>query len=110
MRILHRIIATNIVLKEMGVAADVECNFCSDEKDGIKHIFGRCVCVRRFWNLLEMILKETCQIAVKLNITENLVFFGVDKDTVFDLMILEATQFIYRCKLDKCFPTLSVFP
>ena len=46
-------------------------------------------------------------------ITENPDLFGVDKDmktdTVFDLTILEAKQFIYRCKLDNCLPTLSVF-
>ena len=113
MRILHRIIATNIVLKEMGVAADIQCHFCSNEKDSIEHIFGRCVFVRRFWNSLEMILEEKRKTALNLKITENLVLFGVDKDmktdTVFDLMIHEAKQCIYRCKLDKCLPTLSVF-
>ena len=60
-----------------------------------------------------MILKEKCRIVVNVKITENLLLLGVDKDmktdTVFDLMILEAKQFICRCKLDKCLPTLSLF-
>ena len=107
------ILATNIVLKEMGVAADTQCKFCSDEKDSIEDIFWRCVCVRRFWNSLDMILKDKCQTAVNVKMTENLVLFGVDTgmktDSVFDLMILEAKQFIYRFKLDKCSPTPSMF-
>ena len=33
MRIIHRIIATNIVLNKMGVTANTQCGFCNDEKD-----------------------------------------------------------------------------
>ena len=44
---------------------------------------------------------------------QNLVLFGTEidikTDTVFDLAILQAKQFIYKCKLDKCLPTLSCF-
>ena len=45
MRILHRIIATNTVLQEMGVAVDIQCNFCSDEKKMVLNIFFRDVFV-----------------------------------------------------------------
>ena len=45
--------------------------------------------------------------------TQNLVLFGTEidikTDTVFDLVILQAKQFIYKCKLDKCLPALSCF-
>ena len=30
-------------------------------------------------------------------------------DTVFDSVILQAKQFIYKCRLDKCLPILSCF-
>ena len=30
-------------------------------------------------------------------------------DTVFDLVILQAKQCMYKCKLNKCLPTLSCF-
>ena len=36
-RLLHRILATNIVLKEIGIAQDVLCNFCNIERDSIQH-------------------------------------------------------------------------
>ena len=30
----------------------------------------------------------------------------IKTDTVFDFVILQAKQYIYNCKLDKCLPTL----
>ena len=63
--------------------------------------------------LLETILKEKCETALNVKFTQNLVLFGTETDiktdTVFDLVILQAKQFIYKCKLDKCLPTLSCF-
>ena len=72
MRILHTIIATNIVLKEMGVAADIQCNFCKDEKDRMEHIIWTFVFVRHLWNSLEMTLKENCQIAANKKLQKSL--------------------------------------
>ena len=39
MRIVHRIIATNVVLKKMGIINCEQCTFC-DEKDSIEHFCG----------------------------------------------------------------------
>ena len=41
MHIIHRIIATNIVLNKMGVTANTQCGFCNDEKDSIQHMFWK---------------------------------------------------------------------
>ena len=72
-------------------------------------MFWKCVCIRRFWTSLETILKEKCETALNVKFTPNLVLFGTETDiktnTVFD--ILQAKQFIYKCKLDKCLSTLS---
>ena len=57
MRILHRIIATNITLKEMGVV-DTRCIFCNNERGSIEHIFWKCDCIRRFWNKLGNIIER----------------------------------------------------
>ena len=44
---------------------------------------------------------------------QNLVLFGTNTnmktDTVSDLVIFQAKQFTYKCKLDKCWPILSCF-
>ena len=51
--------------------------------------------------------------AFNVKFTQNLVLFQtqivIRTDTVFDLVILQAKQFIYKCKLDKCFSNLSCF-
>ena len=62
---------------------------------------------------LETILKEKIKTALNVKFTQNLVLFRAEidmkTDTVFDSVILQAKQFIYKCKLDKCLPTLSCF-
>ena len=52
-RIIHRIIATNIVLNKIGVIANTQCGFCNDEKDSIEHMFWKYTCIRRFQTSLE---------------------------------------------------------
>ena len=39
MTIMHRIIGTNVILKEMGVTNNNKCSFCLTAKDTIQHIF-----------------------------------------------------------------------
>ena len=39
-RILHRILGTNIVLKHMGITQNENCSLCNRERDRIEHIFG----------------------------------------------------------------------
>ena len=38
MRIVHLVIATNVVLKKMGIINCEQCTFC-DEKDSIEHFY-----------------------------------------------------------------------
>ena len=47
-RIVHRILATNVILHSMKVAPDDLCSFCGDEKDSIQHIFVKCRYVLSF--------------------------------------------------------------
>ena len=101
MRILHRIIATNITVKEKGVVDDTRCEFCN-ERGSIEHIFWKCDCIRRFWNRLEALLRDKCETVFNAHFTENIVLFGVDNymktDSVFDLIVLHAKQFKYNYK------------
>ena len=73
MCIIHRIIATNIVLNKMGVTANTQRSFCSGEKDSIEHMFWKCACIRHFWTSLETILKENVT-ALNVKFTQNLVW------------------------------------
>ena len=44
-RLVHRILATSIVLMHMGIENDINCCFCRRERDSINYIFLRCVYV-----------------------------------------------------------------
>ena len=112
MRIVHRVIATNVVLKKMGIINCEQCTFC-DEEDSIKHFLWQCYFARRFWRILENHISTSCETARNIKITENLVLFGVDStvitDIIFDLIILLAKQYLYRCKFEQSVPLVSVF-
>ena len=112
MRIVHWVIATNVVLKKMGIINCEQCTFC-DEKDSIEHFLWQCYFTRCFWRLLENLISTNCETACNIKITENLVLFGIDStaitDKIFDLIILLAKQYLYRCKFEQSVPLISVF-
>ena len=111
MRIVHRVIATNAVLKKMGIINCEQCTSC-DEKDSTEHFFWQCYFTRCFWRLLENLISTSCEIACNIKVTENLVLFGIDStaitDRSFDLIILLAKQYLYRCKFEQSVPLVSV--
>lgn len=113
MRIVHRIIGTNVVLKEMGVKENSNCNFCFECKDDIDHIFWHCVSIRRFWCQIEEMLKTKCLTCYRMKLSQCLILFGIDPqiktDPVLDLIILLGKMHIYKCKLDNSFPTIQSF-
>ena len=112
MRIVHRVIATNVVLKKMGIINCEQCTFC-DEKDSVEHFLWHCYFTRRFWRLLENLISACCETACNIKITKNIVLFGIDStaitDKIFDLIILLAKQYLYRCKFEQFVPLVAVF-
>ena len=104
------------------------CNECCTEENGyyklwtmyilwwkgfFEHFLWQCYFTRRFWRLLENLISTRCKTAVNIKITENLVLFGIDStaitDKIFDLIILLAKQYLYRCKFEQSVPLISVF-
>lgn len=112
-RIVHRILGTNVVLKEMGIVNNTYCDFCLETKDSIDHIFWKCRHSKTFWETIEEVLKEKCITCTNIKLTENLVLFGTDNsmytDSVFDLIILLGKMYIYKCKYQKCLPNVNAF-
>ena len=112
-RILHRIIGTNIVLNAMGLTNTINCTFCNDDRDSIHHFLWDCTCIQNFWNDLERLFNEKCENASNLRITRNIILFGFDEhiktDSAFDFVILYAKLYIYKCKIGKCLPVIPVF-
>ena len=54
-RLVHRIIAPNVVLMHMGIENDITCSFCRQDRDSINHIFWSCTYVRSFWEQFQML-------------------------------------------------------
>ena len=105
-RIVHRILATNVVFMNCS-----KCTFCKDDKDSIDHIFGQC----SFGQILESKLNTKCNITFQARITQNLVLFGLDSDNsvktdeVFGFIILFAKHCIYQCKRNMSLPRVDIF-
>ena len=113
LRILHRCLGTNVVLKQMGIAKDENCTFCNSNKDSIEHIFWDCNHVQNFWTELKKIIGEKCMHAVNMKLSRCLVLLGNDEsieiDDTLHYIILLAKQYIYHCKFANVHPHIVAF-
>ena len=112
-RIVHRIIVTNVILHAMGIAENVKCTLCNEERDSIEHFLWDCEHTQRFWNAVECFFNEKCKNAHSLKISRELVIFGVDEcsrlNDTFEFIIMFAKLYIFKCKTKNCLPNLSAF-
>ena len=114
-RIIHRILATNILLIKMGIVNCSKCTFYEDDKDGMDHIFWQCSCIKKNWQILESKPNTKCNITFQAWITQNCVLFGLDSDNsvktgeVFGFTILFAKHYIYKCKRNMSLPRVDIF-
>ena len=112
-RIIHRILATNVVLKYIGIRQDENCSFCNNEKDTIEHALWECPVSQLFWQLFTNLINDKCQNAVQFKLSKELVLFGIDKNIVIDhtfhMILMLAKQYIYTCRMEESQPLLCVF-
>ena len=70
--------------------------------------FLRCEHVKRFWEQLQTVVNNACANGLFVNLSESIVLLGHDcsfkSDDTFDLIILLAKFFIYKCKVNKNIP------
>jgi len=113
MRLVHRIIGTNISLKWMGVTNDDKCGFCNEETESIEHLFWRCSIVNRFWKDLANCLNRDCGYMDNLKLNEELILFGQTNgfisDHIFDFIFLFGKFYVYKCKLGNVHPDINLF-
>ena len=112
-RVLHRIIGTNVVLKQMGIKENENCNFCDNVKDSIEHTFWECVLSQQFWTQFLNLVNEKCNNVYNMRFSKSLVLLGIDNnikiDDTFYFILLLAKQYLYKCKLDSRVPDVNVF-
>lgn len=99
MRVVHRILGTNVVLKQMGLTNSETCNMCNEHKDSVQHIFWQCAVTQQFLSLLVDLVNNKCQNAHNMRFSESLLLLGVKIDQVIYLILLLAKQYIYKCKI-----------
>lgn len=113
LRICHRILVSNIILKRMGVVHHDRCNFCDHERDTIHHFLWHCPISQEFWLKLENYFKEKCEHCERLTLNAELVLFGTDEktktDEIFDLIIVWGKFFIHNCRMEHTIPRVPVF-
>ena len=99
-RILHRILATNVVLKEMGVAESNKCSQCNDEKDSILHGLWECQSSKTFWNDFLEFIHTHCANVNNLIINGKIIILGTDNtfksDKAFDYILLCAKFYLHH--------------
>ena len=105
--LVHRLTATNVVLAHMGIETDITCSFCRKERDSINHNIYIYI-YWSFWEQFQIVLNAGFSNAKSVTLNENIVLFGQDvnfkSDNTFDLIILQAKFFIYKCKINKTIP------
>ena len=111
-RIVHRILATNVMLQKMSVSGTDKCSFCAQERENIQHILWKCPYVASFWESFQNTLNEKCE-NISLSLTENIVLFGHDRyfksDNLFDLLMLLAKFYIYTCRFNNVKPDIDTY-
>lgn len=93
LRIIHRIIGTNIVLKSMGIAASENCGLCGNVRESIQHVFWQCDVSQAFWVQFVNWVKEKCQHAQNIRLSEVLVLLGYDVNIKISIL-----SYGLRCK------------
>ena len=113
MRITHKIIGTNVMLKEMGVTNNNKCSFCLIAEDTMQHIFWECKHSQQFWTRILVLLKEKFTSCYRSRLSKCIILFGIDDniktDNALDFILLRAKQYLYKCKIGKQLPEHLIY-
>jgi hypothetical protein len=113
LRLVHRILGTNVVLHSMGVVPHNLCSFCDEERESILHIFCSCKHVKHFWNNFKEALFDSGIVNNEFVWSDCLILFSQDitvlRPQTFDYAITVAKFFIYKCKCEKVLPRFGDF-
>lgn len=105
-KFLNNILVNNYWLKKWKIRENNECTFCNNmnNEENIYHMFWECEITRKFWSDFENWVRQF----VPLEITRQLVFYGVDDHLVYTLIIL-AKIFIYECWKKESKPKIQPY-
>ena len=111
-RIIHRILGTNICLKNMNLRLDDHCSFCNRYRENISHIFVDCDVVKDFLDQFKTLLMQADIVSNNFSFEPLLLLFGystVNKDEMFFYVMLVLRYFIYKCRCEGSLPAIVPF-
>ena len=101
-RLVHKILATNVTLKRMKFTDDEKCTFSSARNENIPHLLWKCDIVQDFWSMSERFVNEKYINVTNMKLNEDFVLFGnaedFESDEIFDFIILSA-KFIFSINI-----------
>lgn len=109
MRINHRILGTNYLLSKMKLKSDDKCTFCKLEKETIRHIFWDCESVAYFWEGLQFLLRENCDLKTIRFVITDIIFGNPNFEKLLNEILLLGKRFIFRMKMENKIPSLIAF-
>ena len=97
----------------MGVKTDQRCSFCNEVRDSIEHMFWHCQHIQSFWRDCRLLFNDTgCNVNIQ-DLSKKLIILGDDanfaSDKTFDLILLTAKYYIYKCRIDNRIPNVQTY-
>ena len=109
-RIIHRTIATNVMLYRYNIVNSELCTFCGQSAETIFHLFIECMHVDSFWKELRLWFLQVAYIDITLDPFDICLIKKVPKNqAVLNLIITLAKRHIYNQRLSKKIPRVDVF-
>ena len=113
LRIIYRVLPTNRYLFLKKIVDNANCTFCNNEEETIVHLLWSCDIIAPFWEELLQMLLNTCNHIYNMQLSEELILFGVKEnivtDQAFDLIMMLAKYYIYSCKWNNNIPNVPAF-
>ena len=114
-RLMNRILCTNITLKAMQIRDSDLCTFCNEEQETIEHLFTECEFVLMFWKDVKDLLVQYNILNDNFEFDSILMLFTYSKNhgkqmskSVFYFLNV-ARYFVYKSRCEECIPIFASF-
>ena len=100
-RLLNRILCTNLLLVKIGKSDNPKCTFCNKVNESIVHLFWECEFIVKYWYDFQNWINNNLNTNISLK--KETILFGkyIDKDYIFNNLLLILKFNIYRSRVKK---------
>ena len=108
-KVLHRILATNVFLKNIRIKTDPSCQHCGTEET-LEHLFWECKESKAFWSDFQRFVKGKHFELPNLSCKD--VILGIlpkEHNTILNHLVLLAKYHIYSIRYSNLKPSMHIF-